>query len=111
MFLGFLRSPVNFHAADGSGYKFMADSILKVLHMPGSFDAANLSLCYQHMVSASLQTLVVFPPFLQPFANTIAFMLHAFCGEDFRHGAEKFVLLFMQVDKINRSGIPPPVLK
>ncbi|BDA49167.1 Aminopeptidase N [Coccomyxa sp. Obi] len=30
MFLGFLRSPVNFHAADGSGYKFMADSILKV---------------------------------------------------------------------------------
>lgn len=30
LFLGFLRSPVNFHAADGSGYKFLADSILKV---------------------------------------------------------------------------------
>ena len=30
LFLSFLRSPVNFHAADGSGYKFIADSILKV---------------------------------------------------------------------------------
>lgn len=30
MFLGFARSPVNFHAEDGSGYEFMGDSILKV---------------------------------------------------------------------------------
>ena len=30
LFLSFLRSPVNFHAADGSGYKFLADAILKV---------------------------------------------------------------------------------
>lgn len=30
-FLGFARSPVNFHAQDGSGYRFMADSTLKVL--------------------------------------------------------------------------------
>ncbi|KAK9918305.1 hypothetical protein WJX75_003036 [Coccomyxa subellipsoidea] len=30
LFLAFLRSPVNFHAADGSGYTFIADSILKV---------------------------------------------------------------------------------
>lgn len=30
LFLAFARSPVNFHAADGSGYKFMADSVLKV---------------------------------------------------------------------------------
>ena len=30
VFLGFVRSPVNFHAADGSGYQFIADSILKV---------------------------------------------------------------------------------
>ena len=25
-----LRSPVNFHAADGSGYAFMGDSVLQV---------------------------------------------------------------------------------
>lgn len=30
VFLGFVRSPVNFHAQDGSGYKFMADSTLQV---------------------------------------------------------------------------------
>ena len=30
VFLGFARSPVNFHAQDGSGYKFMADSTLEV---------------------------------------------------------------------------------
>ncbi len=30
VFLGFARSPVNFHAEDGSGYKFMADSTLEV---------------------------------------------------------------------------------
>ena len=30
LFLSFLRSPVNFHAADGSGFKFTADSVLKV---------------------------------------------------------------------------------
>ncbi|CAK0786230.1 hypothetical protein CVIRNUC_009443 [Coccomyxa viridis] len=30
LFLSFLRSAVNFHAADGSGYKFIADSVLKV---------------------------------------------------------------------------------
>lgn len=30
MFLGFARSPVNFHAEDGSGYEFMGNSILKV---------------------------------------------------------------------------------
>lgn len=30
VFLGFARSPVNFHAEDGSGYKFMADSTLQV---------------------------------------------------------------------------------
>lgn len=30
LFLGFVRSPVNFHAADGSGYSFMGDMILKV---------------------------------------------------------------------------------
>ncbi|KAJ9514038.1 hypothetical protein QJQ45_021130 [Haematococcus lacustris] len=30
LFLGFARSPVNFHAANGSGYEFMADSVLRV---------------------------------------------------------------------------------
>jgi len=30
LFLGFSRSPVNFHAADGSGYKWMADAVIKV---------------------------------------------------------------------------------
>lgn len=30
VFLGFARSPVNFHAQDGSGYKFMAESTLQV---------------------------------------------------------------------------------
>ncbi len=35
LFLAFLRSPVNFHAADGSGYNFIADSILKVTGFPG----------------------------------------------------------------------------
>lgn len=29
LFLGFARSVVNFHAEDGSGYKFLGDSILK----------------------------------------------------------------------------------
>lgn len=37
VFLGFARSPVNFHAADGSGYDFMADSILKVNDPSSSF--------------------------------------------------------------------------
>jgi hypothetical protein len=30
LFLGFARSPVNFHALDGSGYEFLADAVLKV---------------------------------------------------------------------------------
>lgn len=30
LFLGFGRSPINFHAADGSGYQFMGDAILRV---------------------------------------------------------------------------------
>ena len=30
LFLGFARSPVNFHAADGSGYAFMGDAVLRV---------------------------------------------------------------------------------
>lgn len=30
LFLGFARSPVNFHAADGSGYEFLADRVLQV---------------------------------------------------------------------------------
>ena len=30
LFLSFARSPVNFHAEDGSGYAWMADSILAV---------------------------------------------------------------------------------
>ncbi|PSC69009.1 puromycin-sensitive aminopeptidase isoform X1 [Micractinium conductrix] len=30
LFLGFARSPVNFHAVDGSGYRFLADSVLQV---------------------------------------------------------------------------------
>lgn len=30
LLLGFTRSPVNFHAADGSGYQFMADMVMKV---------------------------------------------------------------------------------
>ena len=29
LFLGFVMSPVNFHAADGSGYRFLVDSILQ----------------------------------------------------------------------------------
>ena len=32
LFIGFCQSHPNFHAEDGSGYKFMADSILKVIH-------------------------------------------------------------------------------
>jgi len=31
----FTRSPVNFHADDGSGYQWLADSVLKV-HTAGS---------------------------------------------------------------------------
>ncbi|EFN58926.1 hypothetical protein CHLNCDRAFT_19903 [Chlorella variabilis] len=30
LFLGFARSPVNFHAADGSGYEFMGDVVLQL---------------------------------------------------------------------------------
>ncbi|KAK2076397.1 hypothetical protein QBZ16_000922 [Prototheca wickerhamii] len=30
LFLAFARSPVNFHAADGSGYDFMAESVLRL---------------------------------------------------------------------------------
>ena len=30
LFLGFARSPVNFHAEDGSGYAFMGDAVLRV---------------------------------------------------------------------------------
>lgn len=30
LFLSFARSPVNFHAADGSGYEFMGDAVLRV---------------------------------------------------------------------------------
>ena len=30
LFLGFARSPVNFHAADGSGYEFLGDAVLRV---------------------------------------------------------------------------------
>lgn len=30
LFLAFARSPINFHAADGSGYQFMADSVIRV---------------------------------------------------------------------------------
>ena len=30
LFLGFARSAPNFHAADGSGYRFMADSVMRV---------------------------------------------------------------------------------
>lgn len=30
LFLGFVRSSINFHAADGSGYEFIADSVLKL---------------------------------------------------------------------------------
>jgi aminopeptidase N len=30
LFLAFARSPVNFHAPDGSGYAFMGDAVLKV---------------------------------------------------------------------------------
>lgn len=30
LFLGFARSPVNFHAEDGSGYEFMAEAVLTV---------------------------------------------------------------------------------
>lgn len=41
-FLGFARSPVNFHAQDGSGYRFMADSTLKVLSL---YARAELQMC------------------------------------------------------------------
>lgn len=30
LFLGFARSALNFHAADGSGYEFLADAVIKV---------------------------------------------------------------------------------
>ena len=36
VFLGFVRSPVNFHSQDGSGYNFMADSTLEV-SLPTAF--------------------------------------------------------------------------
>jgi hypothetical protein len=32
LYLGFARSSVNFHAADGSGYQFIADAAIKVRH-------------------------------------------------------------------------------
>lgn len=34
LFLGFARSPVNFHAEDGSGYEWFADMVMKVLDCP-----------------------------------------------------------------------------
>ncbi len=30
LFLGFARSPVNFHAADGTGYEYLADVVLQL---------------------------------------------------------------------------------
>ena len=47
LFGGFFQSPVTFHAADGSGYEFLGDAILKVgLQSPLSFvqTAANVLL-------------------------------------------------------------------
>ena len=47
-FLGFARSPVNFHAQDGSGYRFMADSTLKVKYIL----ACDVLWCCCEVVSA-----------------------------------------------------------
>ena len=44
-FLGFARSPVNFHAQDGSGYRFMADSTLKVTPSTHSYGHAFVHTC------------------------------------------------------------------
>lgn len=44
LLLGFSHSPAHFHAADGSGYAFLADAVLKVdgiNHQVRHFDTAN----------------------------------------------------------------------
>ncbi len=55
MFLGFARSPVNFHAEDGSGYEFMGDSILKVRMGLGLLSAfAARSCMFQQLLHRQL---------------------------------------------------------
>ncbi|KXZ50521.1 hypothetical protein GPECTOR_16g696 [Gonium pectorale] len=70
LFLGFGRSPVNFHAADGSGYAFMADSVLKVdalnhqvaARMVGSFSTwRQYDAERQAMMRAQLERIVAHP--------------------------------------------------
>jgi Domain of unknown function (DUF3458_C) ARM repeats len=43
LYLGFARSSVNFHAADGSGYEFIADAVIRVRCPPTS--SATLTVC------------------------------------------------------------------
>jgi hypothetical protein len=43
LFLGFASSVVNFHAADGSGYQFLGDAVLKV--RPAAGAAGDATLC------------------------------------------------------------------
>jgi aminopeptidase N len=54
LFLGFARSPVNFHAADGSGYEFMADAVLKVSRAAAAAAAGLLrrSCCWRETAAA-----------------------------------------------------------
>eukprot|EP00884_Botryococcus_braunii_P010598 jgi/Botrbrau1/1953/Bobra.0005s0045.1 len=67
VFLGFARSTPNFHAADGSGYDFMADSILKVdkinpqvaARMAGAFTHyANFDKPRQELMQKAVRKLV-----------------------------------------------------
>ena len=64
VFLGFARSPVNFHAQDGSGYKFMADSTLEVGPLTNTqllqhSASATLSFCNTQLLQATSKRIVL----------------------------------------------------
>ena len=52
MFLSFLRSTPTFHAADGSGYEFLADSILQARTPP--LLCLSCQLCWPALLEAVL---------------------------------------------------------
>lgn len=67
LFLGFARSAVNFHAADGSGYEFMGDAVLRVdkinrqvaARMVGAFTSwRRFDAQRQELMKAQLQRIV-----------------------------------------------------
>jgi aminopeptidase N len=52
LFLGFGRSPINFHAADGSGYAFLGDAVLRV---DGINHQVRHCCCARALLTASLR--------------------------------------------------------